>query len=208
MRQDRTLPATANGRRDLSRTVGLIDEVLVQVRGAFGGVAEAAPFLAEWPQIGARRQLTPKTLPVCRWLEAMGQTGAVGAIRAAAAGLHWGQTYGAADFGADFLDGYGWCEFIGLRGPVASTRIACGVLLLAPGLVYPSHAHAAEEVYLPIAGVAEWQKGGAEFASVPVGQAIHHPSWVPHAVRVGQAPLAALYLWRGGDLAAKSVIVR
>ena len=50
MRQDRTLPATANGRRDLSRTVGLIDEVLVQVRGAFGGVAEAAPFLAEWPR--------------------------------------------------------------------------------------------------------------------------------------------------------------
>jgi hypothetical protein len=62
-------------------------------------------------------------------------------------------------------------------------------------------------VYLPIHGVAEWQRGDAPFAPVPVGQAVDHPAWMPHAMRVGSAPLAALYLWRGGDLAATSVIV-
>jgi hypothetical protein len=30
---------------------------------------------------------------------------------------------------------------------------------------------------------------------------------MPHAMRTEGAPLLALYLWRGGDLAAKSVIL-
>jgi hypothetical protein len=62
-------------------------------------------------------------------------------------------------------------------------------------------------VYLPIFGKAEWQQGDGAFAPIPVGQPIHHAPWVPHAMRVGAEPLAALYLWRGGDLAAKSVIL-
>lgn len=181
--------------------------LLEAVRAAFAAVPEAAPFLAEWPDGRVKRALEPVQLPVCRWLEGMPDAGVVGEVRAAAAGLAWRQTYGAGDFGAAFLLGYGWSEFIGLRGPVASERIACGVLLLAPGIVYPAHAHAAEEVYLPIHGQAEWQRGDEGFRTVPVGQAVHHPSWMPHAMRVGDAPLAALYLWRGGDLAAKSVIV-
>ena len=185
----------------------MLDQLLQQVHAAFEGLPQAAPFLAEWPEVGAWRPVHPARLPVCDWLERMRPDGVVGAIRAAGDQLHWQQTYGAADFGSDFLQGYGWSEFIGLRGPRPSARIACGVLLLAPGIVYPAHAHQAEEVYLPISGVAEWQQGEAGFAPVPVGQAIHHAPWVPHAMRVGAEPLAALYLWRGGDLAAKSVIL-
>lgn len=181
--------------------------LLNMVRQAFATVPEADSFLAEWPQLGRRRVLEPATLPVCRWLEAMGTEGVIGAIRAYGGRLQWRQTYGAGDFGAEFLNGYGWSEFIGLRGPMASERIACGVLLLAPGVTYPAHAHEAEEIYLPIHGVADWRQGQGDFAPVPVGQAIHHASWVPHAMRVGAEPLAALYLWRGGDLAAKSLIL-
>ncbi len=178
-------------------------ELLAAVRGAFEAVPEAAPFLAEWPAPVVSRVLRPAALPVCRWLE--GLSGIAGRVRDA--GLHWRQTYGAGDFGTEFLDGYGWSEFVGLRGPVASDRMACGVLVLAPGVVYPAHAHEAEEVYLPIHGVAAWMKGDQGFAPVPVRQGIHHPSWVPHAMRVGPEPLVALYLWRGGDLAATSVIL-
>ncbi len=182
-------------------------DLLAAVRATFEGVPEAAPFLAAWPDGRPSRVVGPASLPVCRWLAGMDDGGVIGAVRRAATGLRWQQTYGAADFGAGFLQGYGWSEFIGLRGPVASERIACGVLLLGPGASYPPHAHQAEEVYLPIAGVAEWQRGEADFAPVPVGRAIHHPAWMPHAMRVGAEPLAALYLWRGGDLAAKSVIL-
>lgn len=182
-------------------------KLLEAVRAAFAPVPEAAAFLADWPEPVATRAVEPTQLPVCRWLSSMEDAGAMAAIRRAAPGLAWRQTYGAGDFGADFLSGYGWSEFIGLRGPVASEAIACGVLLLGPGVTYPAHAHKAEEVYLPIHGMAEWQRGEADFAPVPVGQAIHHPSWMPHAMRTGEEPLAALYLWRGADLAAKSVIL-
>lgn len=188
-----------------------MERLLGKVRQAFAQVPEAAAFLADWPEGEVRRVVTPSALPVCDWIAGLQGTAATQAVLAEvqrlAGGLAWRQTYGAADFGADFLRGYGWSEFIGLRGPVPSERIACGVLLLAPGITYPAHAHAAEEVYLPIAGVAAWQKGDAAFADVPVGQAIHHPAWMPHAMQTKDQALAALYLWRGGDLAAKSVIL-
>lgn len=191
-----------------------MDRLLEFVRRAFASVPEAAAFLADWPAVGERREIVAGALPVCDWIPAL-QAGTgpddtavvVAQLQRVAADLSWRQTYGAGDFGAAFLQGYGWSEFIGLRGPVPSETIACGVLLLAPGISYPSHAHAAEEVYLPISGVAEWQNGAGDFARVPVGQAIHHPSWTPHAMRTGDQALAALYLWRGGDLAAKSVIL-
>lgn len=188
-----------------------MDRMLAEVRAAFAGSPEAARFLADWPDITEQRPCEASALPVCRWLAAMrggaGTQGVLAEVQRLAGRLAWRQTYGAADFGDAFLQGYGWSEFIGLRGPVASERIACGVLLLGPGVTYPPHQHQAEEVYLPISGVADWQRGDAEFACVPVGQAIYHHSWMPHAMRTGVEPLAALYLWRGGDLAAKSVIL-
>lgn len=190
---------------------GGMDRLLAAVKAAFLSVPAAGAFLADWPEGAERREAQPSALPVCDWiagLHGVAETRAVLAeLQRVAAALSWRQTYGAGDFSEGFLRGYGWSEFIGLRGPVPSERLACGVLLLAPGVTYPAHAHAAEEVYLPIAGVAEWQKGAGDFASVPVGQAIHHPSWTPHAMRTGDHALAALYLWRGGDLAAKSVIL-
>ena len=37
-------------------------------------------------------------------------------------------------------------------------------------------------------------------------RSIHHASNVSHAMRTGNEPLLALYLWRGGPLAQKSTI--
>ena len=196
-----------NGDQPHTKGQAMTVQLLASVRAAFDTVAVARPFLAEWPEVGASRAVEPATLPVCRCLDAMGTAGIVGQLRAAASSLRWQQTYGAGDFGAEFLQGYGWSEFVGLRGPYPSTQIACGVLLLGPHITYPAHAHAAEEVYLPIFGKAEWQQGDGAFAPIPVGKPIHHAPWVPHAMRVGAEPLAALYLWRGGDLAAKSAIL-
>ena len=36
-----------------------------------------------------------------------------------------------------------------------STTIAAGFLLLGPHTHYPRHSHAAEELYIPLAGTAE-----------------------------------------------------
>jgi quercetin dioxygenase-like cupin family protein len=189
----------------------MLEAILVNVERMIRVVPEAAPFLPDWPKGDDRRVCPPIWLEVCNWLDRLAPPAhtadLVAALVAAAPLLQWRQTYAAADFGADFLKSYGWTEFIGLRGPVPSPSLACGVLLLAPGLTYPSHAHQAEELYLPLSGVAEWQMGSAYFTRVQPGQVIHHAPWVPHAMRCGTEPMAALYLWRGGDLAAKSMIL-
>ncbi len=122
------------------------------------------------------------------------------------AALRWGQTYTEADFGRDFLDRYGWTELVGTRGHFASETIAAGFLLLGPGVVYPDHHHVAEEIYVPLTPATEWRKGDGAFVARAAGEVIHHPSNVSHAMRTGAEPLLALYLWRGGPLAQKSIV--
>lgn len=175
---------------------------------------ELAAFMAGWPsRDAARRLIGPRPLPVLRWLDRLAPDAVeetrplVDGLIAAAPDLAWGQTYAAADFGERFLERYGWSELIGLRGPIASDRLACGVLLLGPDLEYPAHSHAAEEIYIPLAGTAHWLRGGEGWRPRRPGELIHHPSGIAHAMRTGEQPLLALYLWCGGDLAQKSTIL-
>ncbi|MBZ9605776.1 dimethylsulfonioproprionate lyase family protein [Phyllobacterium chamaecytisi] len=178
-------------------------------------MAMAVPerFLNDWPALNATRRGTPQQLPVLAWLDELAdRTSPILApllkeISRAAPKLEWRQTYKAEDFGPEFLNRYGWTELIGLRGPIASTKIACGILLLGPELLYPAHAHEAEEIYVCLGGAAAWMRGDEPFTSQPPGTIIHHPSWMPHAMRTSSKPLVALYVWRGGDLAAKSKII-
>jgi len=100
-----------------------------------------------------------------------------------------------------FLDGYGYFVVAGpADGPpafVETSSLAVGLLLLGPGTHYPAHRHPAEELYIPLAGDGEWQKGDGPWRTEPAGAVIHHPSGVPHATRAGKTPLLAAYLWRG-----------
>ena len=187
-------------------------------RDAFGllrPLAVAEPFLAQWPGSDPKtRPVLPTRLPVLDWLGDLA-AGAGAATRGMTEGvvagadeLRWRQTYTAADFGPYFLTRYGWSELIGTRGPIPSQTIASGFLLLGPEVNYPAHAHEAEELYMPLSGTASWQRDTDAWESNPPGTIIHHPPWAPHAVRTGAEPLLALYVWRGGDLAAKSTILR
>ena len=171
------------------------------------------PFLAEWPEAPeCFRDCEPGRLPVLRWLRdavpsaVPGTDALVRLLVRHADELFWGQTYGADDFGARFLERYAWSEIIGERGPIPSHRIACGFLMLGPATTYPQHRHEAEEVYVPIAGVAHWWRGGGNWTPREPGLPIHHSSWTPHAVRTGDSALIALYVWRAGDLTQKSVV--
>ena len=124
--------------------------------------------------------------------------------------LFWGQTYSAEDFGADFLQSYGWTEFAGPRGPIPSQTIACGILFLGPDTTYPLHSHQAEEIYVVLSGTAFWKRGDHDhdhdWAARSPLDVIHHQSWIPHATQTAAEPLIAMYFWRGGDLTQKSVI--
>lgn len=120
--------------------------------------------------------------------------------------LHWGQTYSEADFGPAFIDNYGWLEVFGTRGHFANDEAAAGLLILGPEIVYPDHHHVAEEIYIPLTGGTEWRMGEGSFRMRAAGEVVHHASNVSHAMRTGKEPLLALYIWRGGPLAAKSTI--
>ena len=171
------------------------------------------PFLENWPPSNCRmRSVAPRSLPVLSWMPAAVKAAGkqtefmVKMLASHANHLAWGQTYSAQDFGAGFLERYGWTEFIGLRGPIASERLACGFLLLGPQIEYPRHRHEAEEVYLPLTGQTLWQCGDQDWVYRSPGLPIYHAACVPHAMRTESRPLIALYLWRGGDLVQKSHI--
>ena len=127
-------------------------------------------------------------------------------LEGAGGALHWAQTYSIADFGADFLQRYGWVELFGTRGHFASDEMAGGFLLLGPDVHYPDHHHTAEEIYIPLTDGSLWSKDSQAFLPRWTGEIIHHPSDIRHAMRTERMPLVALYLWRGGPLAQKSII--
>lgn len=178
------------------------------------------PFLVDWPSIYLRREIAAARLPVLRWLPQLAgdasafvattfgaaSVGAdlVAAVCRAAPLLDWRQTYSAADLDAAFLENYGWSEIVGSVGPIRSEHIACGLLILGPATFYPHHRHAAEELYVPLSGMAAWQQSDMVWREHAPGTPIHHRSEEPHAMRTGAGPLLALYVWRGANLGQKA----
>lgn len=199
--------------RDRGEREARIAALARRVRDWLAERPAAAPFLVDFPQIAITRVTTPRRLPVCDWLvdaeafSAPATSELVEAFVAAAPALEWRQTYGIEDFGPRFLERYGWTEIVGLRGPIASEKIACGFLMLGPDVEYPAHAHEAHEVYFPLAGQALWMRDHGEFVAHAPGAIIEHQPWTPHATRTRDDAMLALYIWRGGDLAAKSTIL-
>jgi hypothetical protein len=160
----------------------------------------------------AERELAPLVLPVVNYLDeavlnaVSAEKELLARLGAAGASLHWGQTYGAGDFGNDFLERYGWVELFGTRGHFASQEMAGGFLMLGADILYPDHHHVAEEIYIPLTDGSLWSKDGGAFQPRTTGELIHHPSDIRHAMQTRIEPLVALYLWRGGPLAQKSKI--
>ena len=186
------------------------NEIAQRARSAVESVSapETSAFLADWPTRRVTRAIVPATLPVLRWLAETADQAPPGRLAALAhtvnearAALRWRQTYQPGEIATYFLERYGWCEIIGLSGPIVCNALACGVLLLGPHTLYPSHHHVAEELYIPLSGSAEWQRGLGPFVVRGAGEIVVHGSLEPHAMRTNAAPLLALYLWRGAGLA-------
>jgi Dimethlysulfonioproprionate lyase len=206
---DRDLSTPTQGTRDTRPSMGTL---LAQAHALLAGLhsPELTPFLNEWPHPSERRSIAPSAVPALRWLPQVKEAAPpfsaalVDALAAAAPSLAWQRSYSPAAVGATFFANYGWTEMTGLMGPVPSEHLACGLLLLGPHLIYPSHRHEAEEIYVPLSGTAEWRDGIDEWHERPPGSVIHHARYQPHAMRTAQAPMLALYLWRSDNLAQKS----
>ncbi len=192
---------------------------LIHRRLASFGAQALAPYLAEWPvsqdagsdaaSTAPRGADAASALPVLRWLPRIADDARsidpklVRAVCRAAPSLAWRQTYGPDEVGAAFVENYGWAELFGARGRVRA-KTAGGLLLLGPNTSYPAHRHEAEEIYLPLSGEADWRQGDAIWRKRPPGTLIHHCSEEIHAMRTGDEPLLALYLWQSGRLSQKA----
>jgi hypothetical protein len=173
------------------------------------------PFLAAWPLSGPsppqpQAQHNADALPVLRWLPRIGadsvsfDSALVRSVCQAAPSLTWRQTYTTDEVEPAFLQNYAWCEILGPEGREIGAKISCGVVVLGPNTLYPLHRHEAEEIYVPLSGTAAWRQGDAVWRQRAPGTLIHHLSEEPHAMRTGQEPLMAMYLWRGADLSQKA----
>ena len=161
---------------------------------------------------GGARNVTPQPLPVLDWLDpALDTVRAKGALdnrllaalAAAADRLSWHQSYTADEIGDRFLERYGWSELVGPRGPIYSDSFRCGFLVLGPHIEYPSHAHGPQEIYWPLTDASYWQTDTPQWTRGIPHRPIRHPAWMPHAMRTGDTPLVALYLWYDGDVSRK-----
>ena len=120
--------------------------------------------------------------------------------------LRWEQSYKKEDglVPDAMLAGYGFAEIIGQRGPFVSDRIRAGIGIWGPGIVYPSHQHEAEEIYVVLAGAAEFKLGSGVETRQSVGDVIFVESNMPHGFRTTDQSLVVYYLWQAGGLRQQS----
>ena len=108
--------------------------------------------------------------------------------------LPWTPTHRADDGGVDLA-----------LSPLELTRelggFIPGVMYVRPGRQYPLHGHPPHELYLTIAGHADWRWGGHEdFRPVgPDAVLYNHPRDL-HSVIAGDTPLVAFYVLWTDDL--------
>jgi quercetin dioxygenase-like cupin family protein len=125
-----------------------------------------------------------------------GVTGIVAALAAIPRALPWDYQYPPHPSAGDLAKRIGFAELIGPDGPMHAPQCRVGFTLIAADTFYPLHAHPAIELYLVIAGHAEWTASDARQV-VPPGRFVLHRSNEPHAMRTLTEPLLALYSWSG-----------
>jgi len=204
----------------LAATLAGAFRALLDILASAEGGSGLAPFLDEWPKALQMREVAPSgELPVLRCLPAVltariddiapgacspalaACARVLTAAAAAAQTLCWRQTYTAREVCGALLANYAWTEILGCSGPIAAPRIASGLLLLGPQTLYPRHSHLAEEIYVPLSGTAEWQRGDHTWRARRPATLIYHRSEEMHAMRTAAEPLLALYVWRATDAA-------
>jgi dimethylpropiothetin dethiomethylase len=162
-----------------------------RVREALSRVIERDPAFAD---------LAPEEKPVTAHLPRaldLGEDGPLRrftqALRRVSPDLSW--RYGYDKMPKTLSRRYAYAEMLGPTGPVLADTLILGLVLFAPGTVYPQHAHAdIEESYVSVAGA--WSENdGAVYAP---GSLILNRSGQQHRLTVGdRAPCLLLYAWIG-----------
>ena len=116
--------------------------------------------------------------------------------------LCWEQSYRKQDglVPESMLEGYGFAEVLGLRGPFVSDRIRAGLAIWGPGIDYPQHRHEAVEAYILLCGSAHFRFDDGVELLYHADDVVYVESSRRHGFRTDRDSLVVLYLWQAGDL--------
>ena len=88
-------------------------------------------------------------------------------------------------------------ELIGADGMIFDPDCRVGLFAQTANTDYIIRTHSAEELFVQIAGEAEWYKEGTPYALRCPGDRMHHASYQPHASRTLDKGIIALWVWAG-----------
>ena len=88
-------------------------------------------------------------------------------------------------------------ELIGPNGFIPSDRLRIGLYGMLPHSAYGVRTHAAEEVYIMLAGEVFWQRDEGGFSVHLPGSRSYHPSFMKHANATAEYGFMSVYIWRG-----------
>lgn len=183
--------------------------LLNEARAAHARI-EALNAFCPFPDPLSEQAIMPRHDPLSDRLgtdTALGSAGFEGfrdALIAAAPLAQWRDTYRDSPIGAVLHAHFGTYEFLGRDAPFGTDLMRGFVVYQIPGYHYPLHHHPAEELYLVLAGEAEFHVEGEESRVLRPGDSAYHASNLPHALTTHDSPVLAYVLWRG-DLTTKPV---
>lgn len=108
----------------------------------------------------------------------------------------WRDTYADTDIGEDFMNRFGCYCAIGSDAPYDSDRLKGWLVTMPAGLHYTWHHHKAEEMYLVLAGEAEFLREGDPSEVLREGDVSFHASNQPHAMITRDSPVMCYVTWR------------
>ncbi len=163
-----------------------------------------APVLDALDEARGPASIEPCLLPVVRHLDTVRPSGdaAIDAVLEEflrlAQVLPWRQTVGYLGvLSQDYLDNYGYVQLLGPNAIVEHPAVRVGIGLWGPGLHYPAHKHAAEELYHVLAGEPSFGSSDRALVATRPGDAVHHAPWQVHSQHFGATPTVLLYCWTG-----------
>lgn len=132
-------------------------------------------------------------------IEVMSAENAHGACRVIAqTSLPWAppQTSGSAEY-VEHSRPKVHVELLGPDGLVKSNRVRMGLYGILPNSEYGIRTHPAEEIFVMLAGEAEWKYGDDDYNCLSVGERAFHPTMMPHATRTRDKAFMSVYVWHG-----------
>ncbi len=168
-----------------------------------------AAWSSEWSQVPAVRLPAADFLTGSLATAVPATTHMVELLKRYADDVKWEQTYTKADsaISEKMLATYGFVEVIGSRGPFVSDQVRSGIGVYGPGIGYPPHQHKAEEIYIVLAGGAEYQLDGQPPRQAGPGELVFVPSNLTHGFYTGKEAMVVYYIWQAGDLREVSTFV-